>query len=87
MLLKGLYGVVQTAVAEQAPTYLVIAVDPVNFEKPDTHHLEGVSTVHKSRPPDLNGEARLTRGYPAITATIVNLKQPAVTRSAPTGSG
>lgn len=77
-LLQGLYGVTQTTVAEQAPTYMVIAVDPVNFEKPYTHHLEGVSTVHKSRPPDLDGQARLTRGYPAITATIVNLKQPAV---------
>lgn len=78
LLLKGLYGVAQTAVAAQTPAYLVIAVDPVNFEKPYTHHLEGVSTVYKSRPPDLNGDARLTRGYPAITATIVNLKQPAV---------
>lgn len=78
LLLKGLYGVAQTTVAEQRPAYLVIAVDPVNFEKPYTHQLAGVSTVHKSTPPDLNGDARLTRGYPAITATLVNLKQPAV---------
>ena len=78
LLLKGLYGVAQTAVAEQRPAYLVVAVDPVNFEKPYTQHLEGVSIVHKSTPPDLNGEARLAHGYPAITATIVNLKQPAV---------
>lgn len=78
LLRKGLYGVAQTAVAAQQPAYLVVAVDPVNFEKPYTQHLEGVSTVHKSTPPDLNGEARLAHGYPAITATIVNLKQPAV---------
>ena len=78
LLLKGLYGVAQTTVTEQRPAYLVIAVDPVNFEKPYTQHLEGVSTVHKATPPDLYGEARLARGYPAITATIVNLKQPAV---------
>jgi hypothetical protein len=77
-LLKGLYRIAQVAVAAQAPTYLVIAVDPVNFEKPYTTALEGVSTVMKSTPPSLTGERRLTRGYPAITATVVNLAQPAV---------
>jgi hypothetical protein len=41
--------------------------------------LEGVSRVMKSTPPSLNGEKRITRGYPAITATIVNLAQPATT--------
>jgi len=50
----------------------------VNFEKPYTAKLEGVSTVIKSRPPSFTGEKRKTRGYPAITATVVNLKQPAV---------
>lgn len=78
-LRKGLYQLAQQVVAEQAPEYLVIAVDPVNFEKPYTHHLEGVSQVHKSTPPTLAGEKRVTRGYPAITATIVNLQQPATT--------
>jgi len=78
-LLKGLYGTAQVTVAAQAPDYLVIAVDPVNFEKPYTRALEGVSTVMKSTPPSLTGEKRLTRGYPAITATIVNLTQPATT--------
>jgi hypothetical protein len=78
-LLKGLYGIAQATVLAQASAYLVIAVDPVNFEKPYTQALEGVSTVMKSTPPSLNGEKRLTRGYPAITATIVNLAQPAVT--------
>ena len=75
---KGLYRIAQQAVAAQAPAYLVIAVDPVNFEKPYTLALEGVSTVYKQTPPALNGEKRLVRGYPAITATIVNLTQPAV---------
>jgi hypothetical protein len=51
----------------------------VNFEKPYTHHLEGVNTVHKSTPPDRYGKARLVRGYPAITATIVNTRTPATT--------
>jgi hypothetical protein len=35
-----------------------------------------VSVVHKATPPDLAGHARLARGYPAITATIVNTKVP-----------
>jgi hypothetical protein len=78
-LLKGLYHIAQHTVAAQSPTYLVIAVDPVNMEKPYTHDLEGVSIVMKSTPPSLDGEKRLTRGYPAITATIVNLPQPATT--------
>lgn len=78
-LRKGLYHLAQQVVAAQAPAYLVIAVDPVNFEKPYTHELEGVSLVHKSTPPALHGAARITPGYPAITATIVNLKQPATT--------
>ncbi len=78
-LRKGLYHLTQQVVAAQAPPYLVVAVDPVNFEKPYTRKLEGASQVHKSTPPALNGQARITRGYPAITATIVNLKQPATT--------
>jgi hypothetical protein len=78
-LRKGMYRLGQAAVAAQAPAYLVVAVDPVNFEKPYTHALEGVSTVIKSTPPSVTGEKRLTRGYPAITATVVNLRQPVVT--------
>jgi hypothetical protein len=78
-LRKGMYRLGQAAVAAQAPRYLVVAVDPVNFEKPYTHALEGVSQVMKSTPPSLTGEKRLTRGYPAITATVVNLRQPVVT--------
>jgi len=80
LFLKGLYGIAQRTVAHQTPrvSRVVVAIDPVNFEKPYTKQLEGVSTVRKSTPPDLDGKARLTRGYPAITATIVNTAQPAI---------
>jgi hypothetical protein len=78
-LLKGLYGIAQRTVAEHAPGHLVVALDPVNFEKPYTEKLEGVSTVMKSTPPGPGGEKRLTSGYPAMTATVVNLVEPAVT--------
>ncbi len=79
-LLKGLYAIAQNAVAEHEPSYLVVAVDPVNFEKPYTKALEGVSTVMKSTPPPPKGQKkRLTPGYPAITATVVNLPEPVIT--------
>lgn len=78
-LLKGLYGIAQRAVAEHDPEQLVVALDPVNFEKPYTKELEGVSTVVKSTPPGRRGRKRLTSGYPAMTATVVNLPVPAVT--------
>jgi hypothetical protein len=35
--------------------------------------------VHKATPPTLNGKVRLARGYPAITATVVNTKVPVTT--------
>ena len=72
----GLYAIGQEVVAEEAPDHLIVAMDPMNFEKPYAESIEGVSMVHKATPPDLNGEARLTHGYPAITATIVNTKVP-----------
>jgi len=78
-LLKGLYGIAQRTVAEHAPSHLVVALDPVNFETPYTKKLEGVSTVMKSTPPGPNGQKRLTPGYPAMTATVVNLPEPVVT--------
>ncbi len=79
-LLKGLYGLAQRTVAEHRPSYLVVALDPVNFEKPYTEELEGVSTVMKSTPPPPKGQKkRLTPGYPAITATVVNLPEPVLT--------
>jgi hypothetical protein len=77
-LLKGLYGVAQRTVARSPRPYLLVALDPVNFEKPYTADLEGVSTVLKSTPPGLKGDKRLTAGYPAITATIVNLPEPVI---------
>jgi len=76
IIYKGLYQVGQKVVEKENPDYLVVAVDPVNFEKPYTEALEGVSVVHKATPPDLTGHARLAHGYPAITATIVNTKVP-----------
>lgn len=76
MIYQGLYETGQSIVAGENPEYLVAAVDPVNFEKPYTKSLEGVSVVHKATPPDLNGHTRLAHGYPSITATIVNTKVP-----------
>jgi hypothetical protein len=79
-LLKGLYAIAQRMVAESDAAYLVVALDPVNFEKPYTEALEGVSTVAKSTPPPPKGQRkRLTPGYPAITATVVNLAEPVLT--------
>ena len=78
-LAGGLYEISRIRVEEENPAYAVVALDPVNFEKVYTRELEGVSTVHKSTPPDLNGQARLTSGYPAMTASVVNTKIPAVT--------
>jgi hypothetical protein len=76
VIYEGLYQVGQKVVARENPDYLVVAVDPVNFEKPYTKKLEGVSVVHKATPPDLTGHERLARGYPALTATIVNTQVP-----------
>jgi hypothetical protein len=78
-LLKGLYGIAQRTVAEHAPSHLAVALDPVNLEKPYTKKLEGVSTVMKSTPPGPQGQKRLTSGYPAMTAAVVNLPVPVVT--------
>jgi hypothetical protein len=75
-LFASLYLIGQQVVALENPVYLVVAVDPVNFEKPYAKAIEGVSVVHKATPPALDGLARLTHGYPAITATIVNTKVP-----------
>jgi hypothetical protein len=72
----GLYQAGCRSVACEAPDYLVVAVDPVNFEKPYAQAIEGVSIVHKATPPDLSGHARLAHGYPSITASIVNTKVP-----------
>jgi hypothetical protein len=78
-LSQGLYECSGQSIRAADPAYVVVALDPVNFEKPYTTELEGVSTVHKNTPPTLKGQARLTRGYPAITATVVNTPVPAIT--------
>jgi hypothetical protein len=75
-LYEGLYRAGQKVVEQEEPEYLVVAVDPVNFEKPYAKAIEGVSIVHKATPPDLDGHARLAHGYPAITAMIVNTAVP-----------
>lgn len=75
-LFASLYLIGQEVVALESPKYLVVGVDPVNFEKPYAKAIEGVSVVYKATPPALDGKARLTHGYPAITATVVNTKVP-----------
>lgn len=75
-LYEGLYQAGQVMVEQEHPNYLVVAVDPVNFEKPYAKAIEGVSTVCKATPPALDGKKRLAHGYPAITATLVNTKVP-----------
>lgn len=75
-LYEGLYRIGQQVVESENPDYLVVAVDPVNFEKPYTQALEGVSLIHKATPPDVRGQARIAHGYPAITATVVNTRVP-----------
>lgn len=66
-------------VEQENPAYLVVAVDPDNFEKSYAEAIEGVSVVHKATSPALDGKARLAHGYPAITATVVNTKVPVTT--------
>ncbi len=75
-LFGSLYSIGQQIIAAEQPDYLVVGVDPVNFEKPYAEVVEGVSVIYKATPPALDGKARLTHGYPAITATVVNTKVP-----------
>ena len=77
-LLRGLVRIARRAVAAADPPYLVVALDPVNFEKPYTKKSEAVCTVMKRTPPGPDGEKRLTPGYPAVTAAVVNLPAPVV---------
>jgi hypothetical protein len=78
-LYQGLYQIGQQVVEREDPPYIVVAVDPVNLEKPYAEAIEGVSVEHKATPPALDGQARLAHGYPAITATVVNTKVPVTT--------
>jgi hypothetical protein len=41
-LYQGLYAIRQSVVERENPSYLVVAVDPVNFEKPYAEAIEGV---------------------------------------------
>ena len=75
-LYEGLYEIGQGVIAGEELEYLVVAVDPVNFEKPYAEDIAKVSVVHKATPPGVDGKARLAHGYPAITATVVNSKVP-----------
>jgi hypothetical protein len=77
-LFAGLYAIGQQVVETEQKEYLVVAVDPVNFEKPYAEAIEGVSVVYKATPPALDGKARLTHGYPAITALVVNTLIPVI---------
>lgn len=77
-LLRGLMRVARRAVATADPAYLAVALDPVNFEKPYAEKLEAGCTVMKGTPPGPDGEKRLTPGYPAVTAAVVNLPAPVV---------
>jgi len=78
-LFAGLYPIGQQPIAAEPPAYLVVAVDPGNFEKPYAEAVEGVSVVHPATPPVLDGKARLTHGHLAISATTVNTKVPVTT--------
>ena len=40
-LYKGMYRIARRTVAQERPDYLVVALDPVNFEKPYTKKLRG----------------------------------------------
>ncbi len=78
--LKLLYADARRVVEASDKERVVVALDPVNFEKAYAKKIEGISTVRKSTPPGTlpRQEARLTKGYPALLAYIVNLPQPAI---------
>jgi len=78
--LKLLYADARRVVEASDKERVVVALDPVNFEKAYAKKIEGISTVRKSTPPGTlpRQDARLTKGYPALMAYIVNLPQPAI---------
>lgn len=78
--LKEMYGDAQRVADDAGEQRIVVALDPVNFENPYTRKLEGISKVRKSNPPGslTDRPARITYGYPAIIAQVVNLDQPAI---------
>ncbi len=64
---KSLYRLLQRTVREAGATALVMAIDPVQFEKPYARRVEEVSKVHKSTLLDIKEQARLAWSHPAIT--------------------
>jgi hypothetical protein len=78
-LSEGLYQVGCRQIQAEGMKRMIVAIDPVNLEKPYTWELEGVSIVYKPIPPGKSKEKRLVQGYPAITATVVNSHVPVTT--------
>jgi hypothetical protein len=78
--LKQMYADARRVADDAGDRRIVVALDPVNFENPYARKLEGISRVRKSTPPGslTDRPARITYGYPAIIAQIVNLDQPAI---------
>ncbi len=78
--LKLLYADARQVVEDSGVDRVIVALDPVNFEKAYAKKIEGISTVRKSTPPGTlpRQDARLTKGYPALMAYTVNLPQPAI---------
>ena len=74
--LKPLYADAR-AIAQAEAGRVVVALDPVNLENPYARNVEGISRVRKStRPGSLTDRpARITHGYPAILAQVVNRPQ------------
>jgi hypothetical protein len=77
---KLLYADARSVVDASDAERVLIALDPVNFEKAYAKRIEGISTVYKSTPPGSvpRQEARLTKGYPALICYTLNLPQPAI---------
>jgi len=69
LLLKTLYIIIIRPIVNLIPS-------TVNFEKPSTQCLEGISTVHQSTPPNCFDKSCMARGYSAITVTVANARVP-----------
>jgi len=78
--LRPLYADARDVVQRAGPRRVVVALDGVNLENPYARKLEGISRVRKSTPPGslTDRPARITYGYPAIVAQVVNLGEPAI---------
>ena len=78
--LRQLYADARRVAESAGEQRIVVALDAVNFENPYARKLEGISRVRKSTPPGslTDRPARITYGYPAIMAQVVNLAQPAL---------